>query len=107
MLKKIYFFNDKIVILMVVYFLFSGLDRSGRVKKHILSHVILLLLMLCGYSFAYVITTYDLRWHIDSSLRRLFIQLWPAWVFLFFYSVKGPETVAQEDQPGELSRGGV
>ncbi len=50
---------------------------------------------------------YDLRWHIDSSLRRLFIQLWPAWVFLFFYCVRGPEQSAEEDQPGELSREGL
>ncbi len=106
-LKKVYFFNDKIVILMAVYFLISGLDRSGKVKKHILSHVILLLLMLCGYLFAYVITPYDLRWHIGSSLRRLFIQLWPAWVFLFFYCVRGPEQSAEEDQPGELSSEGL
>jgi len=106
-LKKVYFFNDKIVILMALYLLFSGFDRSGKVKKPILSHVLLLLLMVCGYAFAFLITTYDLRWHIDSSLRRLFIQLWPAWVFLFFYAVKGPELSVQEGQPGELSRGGM
>ena len=99
-LKKVYFFNDKIVILLVVYLLFSGIDRSGTDKKHIGSHVLLLLLMLCGYTFAYVITTYDLRWHIDSSLRRLFIQLWPAVVFLFFYAVRGPEAVAKEERVG-------
>jgi hypothetical protein len=106
-LKKVYFFNDKIVILMAVYFLISGLDRSGHVKKHIFSHVILLLLTLGGYLFAYVITPYDLGWHIDSSLRRLFIQLWPAWVFLFFYSVRGPEQSAEEDQPAKLSYEGL
>ncbi len=106
-LKKVYSFNDKIVILMAVYFLISGLDRSGKVKKHMLSHVILLLLMLCGYLFAYVITPYDLRWHIGSSIRRLLIQLWPAWVFLFFYCVRGPEQSSEEDQPGKLSREGL
>lgn len=106
-LKEVYLFNDKIVILMAVYFLFSGLDRSGKVKKHILSHVILLLLMLGGYLFAYMITPYDLRWHIGSSIRRLFIQLWPAWVFLFFYGIKGPEPSAQEAQPSALSRKGL
>jgi len=107
MLKKVYFFNDKIVILMALYFLISGLDRSGKVKKHILSNVILLLMMLCGFLLAYVITPYDLRWHIDSSIRRLFIQLWPAWVFLFFSAVRGPEQSAEEDRVGELSREGL
>lgn len=99
-LKKVYFFNDKIVILLIVYWLLSGADRSGKGRKRIGSHVLLLLLMLCGYTFAYVITTYDLRWHIDSSLRRLFIQLWPAWVLLFFYGVRGPEAAAEKDRGG-------
>ena len=106
-LKKVIFFNDNIVILMAVYFLMSGLDRSGEGKKHILSHVFLLLLMLGGYLFVYMMTTYDLRWHIDSSLRRLFIQLWPAWVFLFFYGVRGPEQFPKQDQPEKLSREGL
>ena len=106
-IKKVYFFNDKIVVLMAVYFLISGLDRSGTVKKQISSHVILLLLMLGGYLFAYVITPYDLRWHVDSSIRRLFIQLWPAWVFLFFYCVRGPEKSVAADQPDKFSRRGL
>jgi len=97
-LEKIFSFNDGIVVLMAVYFLFSGLDRSGNLKKHLLSHVMLLFLMVCGYIVAYVITPYELEWHIGSSLRRLFIQVWPAWVFLFFYSVKGPEQCAEKDR---------
>jgi hypothetical protein len=92
---------------MAVYFLISGFDRSGKGKKHILSHVILLSLMMCGYLFAYVITPYDLKWHIGSSIRRLFIQLWPAWVFLFFYCVRGPEHSGVDDQPRKLSREGL
>ena len=52
--------------------------------------------MLGGYLFAYVITPYDLEWHIGSSIRRLFIQLWPAWVFIFFYCVRGPELTADK-----------
>jgi hypothetical protein len=103
-IKKVYFFNDKIIVLLAVYFLISGLDRSDKVKKQVLSNVILLLLMLGGYLFAYVITPYDLRWHIDSSLRRLFIQLWPAWVFLYFYCVRGPEKSVAEDLPEKYSR---
>ncbi len=97
---RIFTFNDGIVVLLAVYFLISGPDRSGNIKKHLLSHVTLLLLMMCGYAFAYVITPYELQWHIGSSLRRLFIQVWPAWVFLFFYNVRGPEQTAQEDRIG-------
>ncbi len=95
-LKKIMTFNESIVILLAVYWLISGLDRSDKVRKHVASNIILLFLMLGGYLFAYVITPYDLEWHIGSSIRRLFIQLWPAWVFIFFYCVRGPELTADK-----------
>lgn len=96
-LKKILTFNEGIVILMAAFWLFSGPDRSAPVKKHTASNIILLSLMLCGFLAAYVITPYDLEWHIGSSIRRLIIQLWPAWVFVFFYCVRGPELLKIEE----------
>ena len=38
----------------------------------------------CGYFVIYLITPYDLYWHLRFSLSRLFLQLWPAVIFLFF-----------------------
>jgi hypothetical protein len=90
-LKKIFTFNDGIIWLMIVYLLISGFDRSRFPDKRILSYLILMFLMLCGYFFSYLISPHDVEWHIGSSIRRLVIQLWPSWVFLFFYCVKGPE----------------
>jgi hypothetical protein len=90
-INKFFTFNDGIVFLMAGYFFFSGLDRSDLVKKRILSHTILLLLMMCSYFFIYIIYPGNPRDLLSASLRRIVIQLWPAWVFLFFYCVKGPE----------------
>jgi hypothetical protein len=90
-IKKILTFNDKIIWLLVVYLLISGLDKSGFKKRKMRSHLFLMVFMLVGYFFSYIISPYNLRWHLNSSLYRLIIQLWPAWVFLFFYNVKGPE----------------
>ena len=90
-INKFFTFNDGIVWLMAGYFFFSGLDRPDLVKKRILSHTILLSLMICGYFFAYVISPGDPRALLSTSLRRMVIQLWPTWVFLFFYCVTGPE----------------
>lgn len=39
---------------------------------------------LSGYFVIYLITPYDLYWHLRFSLNRLFLQLWPAVIFLFF-----------------------
>lgn len=41
-------------------------------------------LTLAGYFLIYLITPYDLYWHLRFSLNRLFLQLWPAAIFLFF-----------------------
>jgi len=45
---------------------------------------IALTLTLAGYFLIYLITPYDLYWHLRFSLNRLFLQLWPAVIFLFF-----------------------
>ena len=90
-LKKIFTFNEGIVWLMIVYLLISGFNKSRFPDKRILSYLILMFLMLCGYFLSYLISPHDVGWHIGSSIRRLLIQLWPSWVFLFFYCVQGPE----------------
>lgn len=37
----------------------------------------MLLLMLAGYYAVYLLSPQDLAWHLDSSLVRLLMQLWP------------------------------
>jgi len=46
--------------------------------------ILALLLTLAGYFVIYLITPYDLYWHLRFSLNRLFLQLWPSAIFLFF-----------------------
>jgi hypothetical protein len=89
--KKILTFNDHIFILSIVYLALSGIDRVGVNKSGMRSHLWVILLMLLGYSLSFFISPHDLDWHMGSSLRRLLVQLWPTWVFLCFYCVKGPE----------------
>ena len=42
---------------------------------------------LAGYALIYLITPYDIYWHLRFSLGRLFLQLWPATIFLIVLSV--------------------
>ena len=100
--KKIFIFNDHIVWLLIVYFLISGVDRSTFVNKRIASYATLMLLMLGGYFFSFFISPHNIEWHQGSSMRRLIVQLWPTWVFLFFYCVKGPERKLTEEH-GKVS----
>ena len=43
-----------------------------------------LVVMLLGYYGAYVLTPHDLKWHIQFSVTRLLVHIWPAAVYLCF-----------------------
>jgi hypothetical protein len=50
-----------------------------------------LLSMAAGYFVIYVATPHDLAWHLDTSLKRLFLQLFPSVLLVFFVLLSTPE----------------
>ncbi len=46
--------------------------------------------VLAGYVLVYLTTPHDLAWHLETSLERLLVHLWPAALFLFFLIVPPP-----------------
>ncbi len=70
----------------------SGGFRQGDLEPR--SSLLTIALTLTGYFAIYVITPNELYWHLRFSLNRLFLQLWPATIFLFFLFV-GRERVAE------------
>ncbi|CAB1056217.1 hypothetical protein D1BOALGB6SA_953 [Olavius sp. associated proteobacterium Delta 1] len=93
--KEIFFFNDGVFFLLVVYLSISGINKVLLKDRQFLAQAALPVLLLGCYFFTYVIFSHNnlnnLEWHLGSSLDRLVIHIWPAWVFLFFYGVDGPE----------------
>lgn len=90
-INKTLTFNDGIIWLAVAYFCLSGFDRSDSAIRRVVSPTVLMLLMMCGYFMIYVIypgNTLDL---LSASLRRVMIQIWLTWVFIYFYCVREPE----------------
>jgi hypothetical protein len=69
--------------------LFFALTRRRQPRPEPAFRVSLatLCLTLAGYFAIYLITPRDLYWHLRFSLNRLFLQLWPATIFLFFLYV--------------------
>jgi hypothetical protein len=96
--KKVFLFNDGIVFLMVVYLLFSGLDKDFFNRRTLSPLVTLLGLLFCGYFLSFLISPYDLKWHLNSALYRLIIHIWPSWVFLFFLCTKGAERLTVNEK---------
>jgi 4-amino-4-deoxy-L-arabinose transferase-like glycosyltransferase len=75
--------------LLPIYFLCLGRARGKRAPGA--GFLFLLLgLVLVGYVLVYA-TSYDLPYHLRTSLGRIFMQLWPLVLFLFFLVVASPE----------------
>ena len=87
------YFNPGLVsvILLSVYLLLMGMRIDGKDRLNILNAAVILLLMLAGYFIIYLISPYELNYHLMTSLNRLYMQLWPSAVFLLFMAARTPE----------------
>ncbi|MCL5022379.1 MAG: hypothetical protein M1497_03265 [Nitrospirae bacterium] len=95
-------FTKGIVTLPVLalYFFLLGRHRRRGDGPRVSTGVTALALTATGYALFYVITPHDLAFHLDYSLNRLFLQLWPSFLFCFFLSVRTPEeSVASPNVP--------
>jgi hypothetical protein len=86
------------VVLAAYYFLVGKHPIPDTIPDRlgIRSSVLAIALTLAGYFAVYVITPYDIYWHLRFSLNRLFLQLWPSAIFLFFMVVRTPEQALAE-----------
>jgi hypothetical protein len=50
--------------------------------------------LLAGYFGVYILTRNDLAWQLQTSLGRLFVQVWPPFVLAAFLSLRAPEAAA-------------
>jgi len=83
--------GNGLTAVFVIYLVARGV-RSGRPHGAFVSAgFITLALMFVGYFFVYVLTPQDLSWQLGTSLERLFLHMWPAFLFLIFMIVKPAE----------------
>ena len=79
------------ILLLIAYLLFAGVRVDGRDRTGLLQACAILILMTAGYFFVYVTTPQELSWHLATSLNRLFLQLWPGVILLFFMIARPPQ----------------
>jgi hypothetical protein len=70
------------LFLLALCLLARGVDRQTLRSAGWLSGAAILMLMTVGYFFVYVLTPLDLQYHLDSSLPRLLLQLWPSFLLM-------------------------
>jgi hypothetical protein len=80
-------------LLILAYAKILGKEPEATTRAARVASAWALLLTAVGYFAVYVITPYDLRWHLMWSADRLLMQLWPSALFLVFVTIRGPEPV--------------
>jgi len=68
----------------------------GRRRPVAIASSIALLTMFVAYFFAYVVTPMDLTWHLSTSLGRLYVQLWPSFIFLSLAALRPHQEAASK-----------
>ena len=71
-------------VAMIAFYLLTLRRRSATISPAFHACLLSLGLVLIGYFAIYLITPRDLYWHLRFSLNRLFLQVWPSAIFLFF-----------------------
>lgn len=74
-------------LLMIVFYVVMGKWRDTKRQLAVQEAGTALALTLAGFFAIYLITPRDIYWHLRFSLPRLFLQLWPSVIFVFFVVV--------------------
>lgn len=84
--------NIGILLILCIYYLVF----HSRIKDNPNAVFISLSIFACqiiGYYVFYLISPYDLEWHLNTSLDRLFIHVYPTIVFVTLIASQSPETI--------------
>lgn len=85
-----------ILLVLFVYGLIMGPAKAlSRVEK---AAWLIPLSQLAVYLLIYLITPHDLDWHMNYSMSRLLMHVFPLVLFAFFLFVKTPETVLSQQK---------
>jgi hypothetical protein len=85
-------------LLLLFYPLYFGFSINDKIKTGILTSLFVLLFLMTGYFVIYLITPYDLSWHLTWSSDRLLLHLWPSFLLIYFIIVRTPDEVLMSRQ---------
>jgi hypothetical protein len=90
-------------VLLIAYYAAAGKKEHAEPQIGMRTSMLTLALTFAGYFTVYLVTPYDIYWHLRFSLMRLFLQLWPSAIFLFFLIVKTSEGEASKGETNEVA----
>ncbi len=86
-----------VILVLLVYLIVARqpLSRSG--VPMLITALVLLAVQMAGYYAVYLITPYDLTWHLTTSVSRVFLQVFPLIAFFVLIATQTPEAIFQKD----------
>ena len=85
-------------LLLLYYVIIVGLTSESVARRLGKIGLTLVAATLGGYFTVYMITPYPLQDHINTSLDRLLLQLWPSFLFALFLVIKSPQEALAKPQ---------
>lgn len=96
--RELYYFGGwtnwfGIIPALFVYFLLFRLPVNKELRPAYIAGITMLAVQLFGDYGVYLITPYDLTWHLSYSIERIVLQIFPVIVFLVLAASRVPEEI--------------
>jgi len=92
------------VYILIIFGVLCGIKIKKEHEINILTAVTALCLMLTSYYFIFLSTSRDLIWHMGTSLDRLLLQIWPAFIFIYFMIIENNGEPQGDSASGNIKK---
>jgi hypothetical protein len=93
-----------LIPLLILYAYLLGIKVRSNWGK-IVAPLISLGILSFGFFLVFFFTSYDLAWYMRTTLDRLYLQLWPSLLFIYFILVNPPDqSLMRRDPLNDLRR---
>ncbi len=80
-------------IVLLVYLVLAREPQAKENRPMVVAAIVLLAVQMLGYYAVYMITPYDLTWHLTTSVERVFLQVFPLAAFAILNLTRTPESI--------------
>ena len=89
---KFYELEKWMLTVFPVFILLMGRSDKKQNNPGIYTTLIILAIMVCGYFAVFIVYPLDnLEWLLETTVKRLLLQILPSLIFVFFLIIAAPE----------------
>jgi hypothetical protein len=86
-------FSVGVIVILTLYYVLFRSPVPRELRPAYVAGRTMLIIQALGYYGIYLITPYDLAWHLSFSTTRVLIQVFPVLVFLILSASRVPESI--------------